>query len=362
MSEDRMANGGSTAAPPARLSNAVVRLERFGSPDELKIVDAPLPVPGPDEVRVRVLASSVQFTDTLIRRNKYPHLMAKPPFIMGYDVVGEIDQVGSHVRDFAAGDRVADLTVLGSNACYVTLPARGLTRLPRGVDPAAATTLVLSWTTAYQLLHRAAQAKAGQRVLVLGAAGAVGQALIALGRLAGLDVWGAASERHEPLLRELGATIDVPSQSYDVVFDGLGEQGYRRSWARLNPGGLLCAFGFSAAADQSQLRIVLSIARLYVWNALPNGKRATFYSINSMRGRHPEWFRDDLGALLSLLANGKIEPRVAERIGFDAVAEAHRKLERGGLEGKIVLVPEARSGSAQLAAREHEANGDANHT
>jgi Zn-dependent alcohol dehydrogenase len=106
----------------------------------------------------------------------------------GYDVVGEIEQLGDNVTGFQLGDRVADMTVLGSNAAYRTLRASDLIRLPADVDAAEAAALILSWTTAYQLLHRAARVQQGQRVLVHGAAGAVGQALLTLGRMAGLEL------------------------------------------------------------------------------------------------------------------------------------------------------------------------------
>jgi NADPH:quinone reductase len=82
------------------------------------------------------------------------------------------------------------------------------------------------------------------------------------------------------------------------------------------------------------------IARLYLWRWLPGGKRARFYSINVMRARHPAWFREDLGRLFELLRTGSIRPRVAERVSFDDVADAHRRLETGGLEGKLVLCPD----------------------
>jgi len=86
--------------------------------------------------------------------------------------------------------------------------------------------------------------------------------------------------------------------------------------------------------------ILMSIARMYLWRFLPGGKHARFYSINAMRARHPVWFREDLERLFALLATGAIRPRVAERISFDEVAEAHRRLEAGGLEGKLVLCPD----------------------
>ena len=179
--------------------NRVVQVRQFGGPEELEVVDAPLPTAGRGEVRVRVLASGIEYTDTLIRRHLYPQTSARrPPFVLGYDVVGEIDQLGDDARGFQVGDRVGDMTVLGSNATYRTLRADDLTRVPAGLDAAEAAALILSWTTAYQLLHRAARVQRGQRVLVHGAAGAVGQALLMLGNMAGHELWGAARGEHAP--------------------------------------------------------------------------------------------------------------------------------------------------------------------
>jgi NADPH:quinone reductase-like Zn-dependent oxidoreductase len=329
-----------------------IQLTRFGDAEGLHIVDIPMPRPARGEVRVRVLASSLNYTDILIRKHLYPQTAARRlPFIMGYDVVGEIDQLGEGVSDFKIGDRVADMTVVGSNASYRTLHARDLTRVPDGVDAAEAATLILSWTTAYQMLHRAARVRPGQRVLVHGAAGAVGQAQLVLGRIAGLQIWGGAKGKHTALIRELGATpVDYETEDFarvfpggfDVVFDGIGEDGYRRSFAALKPGGLLIAIGFSASvqAKEGMLSILARIARMYLWGMIPGGKRTRFYSINVMRAKHPEWFKQDLSRLFELLRTGAIRPRVAERISFDQVAEAHRRIEAGGLEGKIVLCPE----------------------
>jgi NADPH:quinone reductase-like Zn-dependent oxidoreductase len=281
--------------------NRVVQVRRFGNADGLEVADAPAPMAGRGEVRVRVLASALEYTDVLIRRHLYPQTMLRRrPFVMGYDVVGEIDQLGEGVSGFRLSDRVADMTVLGSNAAYRTLKADRLTRVPEGVDPAEAATLILSWMTAYQLLHRAARVRQGKRVLVHGAAGAVGQALLALGGMAGLELWGTARGEHAVLIRELGATpIDyqredftrVLAGGFDVVFDGIGEEGYRRSFAALRRGGLLCAYGYSAGvqARRRMLTMMMWIARLYLWRWLPGGKRACFHSINVMRARHPDW-------------------------------------------------------------------------
>ena len=332
--------------------NRVVLVTRFGDADGLEVVDAAVPTAGKGEVRVRVLASSVVYTDVVIRRHLYPQTIAlRPPFVLGYDVVGEIDQLGDGVTEFQLGDRVADMTVVGSNAAWRTLRAVDLTRVPAGVDAAEAATLILSWTTAYQLLYRSARVQQGQRVLVHGAAGAVGQALVTLGRMAGLELWGTARGEHAALVRALGATpIDYQREDFtrvlpggfDVVFDGIGEEGGRRSLKALRRGGLLCMFGYTAGvqARRRMLTILTWMARLYLWSWLSGGKRARVYSINVMRARHPAWFREDLERLFALLAAGAIRPRVAERISFDEVPAAHRRLEAGGLAGKLVLCPD----------------------
>jgi len=327
----------------------------FGGPDGLEVVEAPLPTAGPGEVRVRLLASSLEYTDVVIRRHLYPQTMRRrPPFVLGYDVVGEIDQLGDGVSGFEVGDRVADMTVLGSNAAYRTLRADDLVRVPTGVDAAEAAAMILSWTTAYQLLHRSGHVQQGQRVLVHGAAGAVGQALLVLGRMAGLELWGTARGEHAALIRELGATpinyqredfTRVLAGGFDVIFDGIGEDSYSRSLIALKPGGLLCAYGYTAhvQGERRVFDILTMIARVYLWRSLlswlPGGKHVRMYSINAMRASHPDWFREDLEGLFGLLATHTVRPRIAERISFDKVADAHRRVEAGGLEGKIVLCP-----------------------
>jgi NADPH:quinone reductase-like Zn-dependent oxidoreductase len=250
------------------------------------------------------------------------------------------------------------MTVLGSNATYRTLRVSDLVRVPPSIDTVEAAALILSWTTAYQLLHRAAHVQRGQRVLVQGGAGAVGQALIVLGRMAGLELWGTARGEHAALIRELGATpIDYQREDFkrvlldrfDVVFDGIGEDDYRHSFAALKRGGLVCAYGYTAGVrPQRRLISVLTwSARVYLWRQLlswlPGGKRLSLYSINLTRARHPTWFREDLERLFGLLVTGAIRPRVAGRISFDEVADAHRRLEAGALQGKLVLCPDLRS-------------------
>ncbi len=328
----------------------VLMLRQFGGPAGFTVTEAAVPEPGTGEVLVKVLAASVQFTDIIIRKGRYPDVKEKPPLVLGYDLVGEIVKVGPDVTSPSVGQRVADMTMTGSYTQYRTLKAARITLVDAALDPAEAASLVLSWTTAYQLLHRDARVEKGQRILVVGAAGAVGQALVALGRLAGCEVWGAGRAGHAGLLRSLGA-IPVDSAvadfgrllpgNFEAVFDGIGERGFSRAWAAVGPRGHLSAFGFSEGVRHNVSTAVLGLwfAKLWWWNTFSSGRSARFFSIMSERTKHPDWFVADLGELLDLLKRGEIKPRVAERIALEAVAAAHARIERGGLEGKIVLVP-----------------------
>jgi NADPH:quinone reductase len=328
----------------------VVMLARFGGPEAFSVVERPVPEAGAGEVLVKVLAASVQFTDVMLRKGQYPDLKEKPPLVLGYDLVGEVVRLGPGVASLAVGQRVAELTVTGSYAQYRTLDASRASVVDAALDPAEATSLVLSWMTAYQLLHRDANVRKGQKLLVVGAAGAVGQALVVLGKLAGCDVWGAASARHADVVRALGATpVDsdhtdfgqVLPGGFDAAFDGIGERGFSRSWHAIGPHGHLSAFGVSAGIQRnvSILRLGLWLAKLWWWNTFSRGRSTSFFSITTARKKHPDWFVADLGQLLGMLKRGEIKPRVAERIALDAVADAHARIERGGLEGKIVLLP-----------------------
>jgi len=327
-----------------------VSLKGFGGPEGFALEEQPMPGVGPGEVRVRELAASVQFTDVILRKGKYPDLKEKPPLVLGYDVVGEVDEVGPGVSSLVIGDRVADLTMIGSYARYRTLRADRVVRVPAGVDAAEADALVLSWATAYQLLHREARVVGTERVLIHGAAGSVGQALVALGKLAGLQMWGTTRAQHMELVRSLGATpVDFKAQDirtvvpegFDVVFDGIGEGGFAPSWRSVKKGGTLCAYGFTSALKEGTGMLTMGswLLRLHLWNWLPNGRSARFYSITALRKRHPDWYRADLEQLFKLLAAKTIQPRIAERIGLDGVADAHRRIEAGDMTGKIIICP-----------------------
>jgi NADPH2:quinone reductase len=309
-----------------------------------------LPEPGPGEVRIAVEASSVQFTDTIVRRGKYPDA-GRPPIVPGYDVVGRIDALGDGVRDWSLGDRVADMTMIGSNASHVVRDARGLVRVPESVDAAEAAALVLSGVTAQQMLFRQARVKPGQRILVQGGNGAVGWFAVQLAASQDVAVWTTARADHHPALRALGAhPVDYRDPDYpaavreqtgggvDWVFDGQGADGFRPSLACLRRGGKLVFIGTSAAVNAGHSMIAAG-AKVLAKNLNPFGPRISLYSITTMRKRHPDWFKEDLAALFAQLERDELEVRIERRIGFAELPQAHQDLERGGVSGKIVLIP-----------------------
>lgn len=320
-------------------------LTAFGGPEKLETATGAVPDPGPDEVRIRVEASCVQFTDTLIRRGAYPDLHDKPPLTMGYDVVGVVEAVGPGVRDVAVGDRVADLCTIGGNAQHVVRSASGLVPVPASVDAARAATLVLSWLSAQQAVFRVGALTSNERLLVLGGNGAVGRAAVALAVAAGAEVHATASERHHHELKTLGAK-PLPREGWgtavrgrmDVVLDGIAAEGFRPSYRALRRGGRLVVIGFSSLAGSSW-RFVTTFLGLGLRGLVPDGRAWRIYSIAAHRKKHPAAFREDLAGLFAKLERGEINPTFAERISFADVPEAHRRLEAGGLTGKLVLDP-----------------------
>src|SRR5512133_1321746 len=235
-----------------------VVVERYGGPEVLKVVDEDDPRPATGEVRVRVLAADVSFSDALLRAGIY---LGGPtrPFTPGYELVGVVEELGAGRSRLMVGDRVAVLTVWGADAERVCVPEKYAVEVPEDLDPAEVVSLVLPYMTAYQLLHRVARVKSGETVLVHGAAGRVGTAVLELGALAGLRLYGTASARDRAAVEQLGAVaIDyrnedflarvrgLPGNGVDVVLDGLGGALSLRSFRALRPGGRLVVFGHYA--------------------------------------------------------------------------------------------------------------------
>ncbi len=340
------------------MTNKRVVVTAWGGPDKLRIVeDEHLPEPGPGEVRVRVLASSASFTDTMIRKGMYPTLKEKPPFTPGYDLVGVVDKLGEGVVRLSEGQHVAQLTVTGAQAGYVCLQAHRLVPVPSGLEAAEAVSLVLSYVTAFQMLHRVAKVEKGQRILVHGAGGAVGTAMLQLGKLMDLDMIGTGSAPKHERIAALGAhpvdyrnedvvqrVKDVTSgEGVDAAFDPIGGRSFSKSLKCLKKGGSLIGYGFYNAVMGRGGSIPLDFMKLKAWNLIPTGKSTTFYHIGWWREKHADWFHEDLVALFDLLKAGKIKPVIHARMPFTDVRVAHELVENGQVDGKIVLMMDEES-------------------
>jgi NADPH2:quinone reductase len=164
----------------------------YGGPDTLQVVEEECSEPKPGDVRVKVLAAGVSLPDVLAREGVHPET-PRVPYTPGWDLVGIVDQIGEGVSSFELGQTVAAMPISGCYAQYVCLSQRKFIPVPAGLDPAEAVALVLNYITAYQMLHRSAKVKPGQRVLIHGASGGVGTAFLQLGRLAGVEMYGTCS-------------------------------------------------------------------------------------------------------------------------------------------------------------------------
>ncbi|MGI9557381.1 MAG: zinc-binding dehydrogenase [Solirubrobacterales bacterium] len=338
-----------------------VVVTKRGGPDVLKLVEEDRPEPGAGEVRVAVLAAGVSAFDLMYRRWA-GWLPGSPrvPFSLGEDIVGTVDKLGPGASSLEPGQTVAGATwglgVGGGYAEAVCLPEADLIPVPSNMDPATAVCLVVNYLTAHLHLHGFGSAVRGERVLVHGAAGGVGTALLDLGRLAGLEMYGTASERNHELVSVMGATpIDYRKEDFvasirsltgegvDVVVDPIGGARHlRRSYRALAERGRLVWLG-AAATKEKGLRVgLLSMLTLFWLRLIPDGKRVpTTPDAGAFARKHHEWYRTTLAALLDSAAAGEIEPVVAERIPLAEAARAHAALERGGHAGKLVLVPSA---------------------
>jgi NADPH:quinone reductase-like Zn-dependent oxidoreductase len=343
-----------------------IRIARFGGPEVLDLVDhAAIPEPGPGEVRIKVLAAGTGFTDTFIRRGRYPAYKGPLPFTPGYELVGVIEAVGPGVTALRPGEMVADLCVVGGYAQYAIRPALLLVRVPDGLDPAEAVCIPLAYLTAFQMLTRVRPLPPEATILAIGASGAVGTALLDLAGYLQLDAIGTSSAARLPVVEGLGAAaIDYRNGDFvaavrrltahrdrgagvDAVFDAIGGAHFARAFACLAPGGLLVGYGSQtmAVGGEGMLSAGLGLLRLKAWDALSGlvgGRHAAFYNIIDHRRADPEAFKADMTKLFQMLRHGAIHPIVIDRLPLSQAREVHSRIDAGGLGGKIVLTPWAR--------------------
>ncbi|MEU2280537.1 medium chain dehydrogenase/reductase family protein [Streptomyces sp. NPDC013178] len=325
-------------------------------PEGLQIRHGAVPAPGPGQVVIRMEATGVSFAEQQMRRGRY-YDQPPFPFVPGYDLVGTVQATGEGVEPGLAGTRVAALVKVGGWASHVLVDAADVVPVPDGIDAAQAETLVVNGVTAWQMLHRTARVRAGQTIVVHGANGGVGSVLVQLARAAGARVIGTASARHHDALREQGVLpVDYRRQDVaarirelapggvDAVFDHVGGRGIVDSWRLLAPGGTLVSYGSASTRDDEgskQWPVLKLLGRVWLWNALPNRRRAYFYNVWAgralARNRFRARLRADLTEVFAALQRGDVDARIAAQLPLTRVADALRLAESGTVAGKVVL-------------------------
>lgn len=317
-----------------------------GPPENLQIAECDLRDPSAKEVRVRVLATCVCLPDV---QNRYGHspFPSKVPFVPGYAIVGVVDATGPDVTQVALGLRFAAYLITGGYAEYVYLRENQVIPLPPSLNPAEAVTLVLNYLSAYQMLHRSAKVKAGDKVLIIGASGGVGTALLELGRLAHLKMYGIASKSKHPALANYGATlIDYRREDFvevirraepdglDAIFDGVSGDYVERAFPLLCRGGVLVEYG----NPLSRRGLLRALATILVLNLLPNGRTIKLYGASGFLAFNRKPFLEDWAVLFRLLQEGKIRPVISGEFPLLEAARANALLESGQVVGNLVLV------------------------
>lgn len=331
---------------------------RIGPPEAIQVRSGEIPSPAPGQVLVRVEAAGVSYGDILLRAGVIPG-GPKPPFVPGHDLAGVVEQIGDGVTSVVPGQAVVALLRTGGYSQRLSVPAELLVPRPEGTAAVQSAAVALNYFIAYQMLHRVAALHAGDRILVHGASGGVGIAFLQLGRLAGIECYGTASAAKQQVVRRFGGhPIDYRNQDFrqvirglpggavDAAFDPIGGPGhFRRSYSVLRRGGILVAYGQSAAlVDGKASRRVLGLGflgGLVLPKLVPDGRRTRFYSAWSLDKRQPQAYRQDLAAVLSLLVQGSIQPVVAKTMPLREAAAAQRLLQDGSVTGKIVLTTDA---------------------
>ncbi len=352
-----------------------VIVDHYGGPEVLTVVDCDAPQPRAGEVCVRMLAAGVSFTDAQLRAGTYLGV-PRAPFTPGYELVGVVEEVGAGCARLRVGDHIASLTVWGAYAERVCVREEDAVEIPRDVDPARVTALVLTYMTAYQLLHRLAKVEHGESVLVHGAAGRVGTAVLELGALHGCRLYGTASARDRAAVERHGAVaIDYRRENFlarvreltgdgvNVVLDGIGGALSLRSFRALTSHGRLVVYGHYSTLDAGRrswrawaewygataavaLRGALTHRTVMAYRIQRLHKGRQWVPMSFGRAplvgggpRNAAWFREDFASLLALLRTNEIDPVVAERMPLSDARRAHELLPSAASRGKLVLVP-----------------------
>jgi NADPH2:quinone reductase len=319
-----------------------VRVEQFGGPEALKVVDLPLSEPGEGEARVKLEVIGVNFVDIYQRIGRYQGTL---PFILGQEGAGIVDEVGPNVTEVKPGDRVAYAMVQGSYAEYAVVPGWRLVPIPAGVDATQAVAGMVQGMTAHYLAFSTYPLKAGETALVHAAGGGTGQLLVQVAKLRGARVIGTAStEEKAQLAREAGADEVIlytqgdfeaetkrltDGKGVNVVYDSVGKDTFDKSLDCLRRRGYMVLYGASSGAVPPLDPQVLNA-------------KGSLYLTRPYLGHYTAdraELMERANAVFSWIASGKLKVRIDKTFPLKNVAEAHRYLEERKSKGKILLIP-----------------------
>jgi len=335
-----------------------VWITRVGPPEVLELREASDPTPGPGQVRIRVHAIGINFADIMARLGLYPDA-PKLPAVIGYEVAGDIDAVGSGVQR-APGEKVLALTRFGGYSDVVCVHEGQAIPLPPGMSYEEGAAVPVNYLTAYQILVQMGSLKRGERVLIHSAAGGVGLAAVDLCNICGADIFGTASASKHSMLRERGVrhTIDYRTQDYEaevkrltggrgvhIVLDAMGGEHWKKGYRCLAPTGRLVMFGLSSAAT-GKSRSLLSVARTLLRTPLFSFPPPKLINDNkALIGVNLGHLWDETEMLLGWMRQivawyreGTIHPTVGARFPLADATAAHHYIQDRKNIGKVVLV------------------------
>jgi NADPH2:quinone reductase len=323
-----------------------VLCKELGPPDKLVVENVPSLKPGKGQVVVSVRAAGVNFPDTLIIQGKY-QFKPEPPFSPGGEVAGVVKELGEGVGGAKPGDRVIASSTYGGFAEEIAIDAERLVAIPDAMEYVPASAFILTYGTSYHALKDRAQLKAGETLLVLGAAGGVGLAAVQLGKAMGARVIAGASTAEKlAVARERGAdeTVNYATENLtervmaltdgkgaDVCFDPIGGDLFDGALSALGWGGRILLVGFVGGVPQ------IPANRLLVKHRAALGS-----SLRYFRWHAPDKLRRSVDELLRWYGQGLLRPLVTHRLPLERSVEAIRLLTDRKAHGKIVVVPGTR--------------------
>lgn len=319
-----------------------IQVPKSGGAEVLTVVDIPTPKPKPSEVLVKIAAAGVNFIDCYFREGRYP---ATPPFILGQEASGVVSELGSDVKDFKLGERVAYTGITGAYAEYEAVPADRLVRVPASITDHQAAAAMLQGITAQYLTHSTYPLKKGDIVLIHAAAGGVGLLLVQMAKNLGARVIATVStEEKAKLAREAGAddVIFYTKQEFDVetkrltdgkgvhvIYDGVGKSTFDQGLNCLRPRGYLVLFGASSGPVPP-----FDLNRLAQKGSLFVTRPTLVHHIVS----HDE-LQQRAADVLNMIATGKLKLRIEHLYPLQEAQQAHRDLEGRKTTGKLLLIP-----------------------